>query len=685
MKLNKIKLNNIRSYVEQEINFPSGTVLLGGDIGSGKSSILLAIDFALFGLRLGELTGSSLLRNGADKGHVELDFEVGGKNIIIKRSLKRGKTVNQDEGFISVDGEMRNATATELKQKILELFNYPPELLKKSKSLVYRYTVYTPQEEMKQILLGDKDFRVDTLRKVFGIDKYKRVRENVDIVNYKLKEKRKLYAGMIADLEVKKSDLAEKERKIGDLEKQLVVINADLKTLIAGINEHKENLAKIEDNIKRLDSLKKELEINDVRLTSLVGKKSELHKEIETLVLQIKSLEKDIDDDKGEGFDKDKKVDRELRIKELQEEVNKLNLKINELNTKKKLSEDLKNKMITIDNCPTCKQEVNKEHKHHITEREDSLILGINKQMEELRVKRINSEKEFEIIKKEYDEILIIERKHDMNKLRYNNLSEKIERKDKLIKEAEEIKKNIGDLNIKNAELYKEIDAFGKLGNKYDEIKEIIEGTDDRLKSLEVEKGGIDKELTLVLEIIENLKKEIKKKEIVKEKIVYLGELQHWLSENFKKMMEIMEKKVMLAVHSEFNSLFQKWFNMLIEEDIMNVRLDEEFTPVIEQNGYETDFLHLSGGEKTAASLAYRLALNQVINTVMSVINTKDLLILDEPTDGFSAEQLDRVREVLNEIDTKQVILVSHEPKIESFVDSIIRLNKSEHVSEVIE
>ena len=56
---------------------------------------------------------------------------------------------------------------------------------------------------------------------------------------------------------------------------------------------------------------------------------------------------------------------------------------------------------------------------------------------------------------------------------------------------------------------------------------------------------------------------------------------------------------------------------------------------------------------------------------------------MDEPTDGFSDEQLDRVRMVLDELKTEQIIIVSHESKIESFVDRIIRLEKNEHVTKV--
>ena len=125
----------------------------------------------------------------------------------------------------------------------------------------------------------------------------------------------------------------------------------------------------------------------------------------------------------------------------------------------------------------------------------------------------------------------------------------------------------------------------------------------------------------------------------------------------------------------EFSKLFSEWFSMLVS-DSFNVRLSEDFTPVIEQQDYELDYAYLSGGERTAIALAYRLALNQVINSFLSKIKTRDLVILDEPTDGFSDQQLDKMREVLDELNISQLIIVSHEQKIESFVDNVIKFKK---------
>src|SRR3989338_6409704 len=101
MRLKRLKIENIRSYENQEIIFPSGSTLFSGDIGAGKTTILLAVEFALFGLQPSQ-KGSSLLRNGADSGKVYLEFEIEGKEIILERSLKKGsKSISQDYSAIT--------------------------------------------------------------------------------------------------------------------------------------------------------------------------------------------------------------------------------------------------------------------------------------------------------------------------------------------------------------------------------------------------------------------------------------------------------------------------------------------------------------------------------------------------------------------------------------------------------
>jgi len=60
-----------------------------------------------------------------------------------------------------------------------------------------------------------------------------------------------------------------------------------------------------------------------------------------------------------------------------------------------------------------------------------------------------------------------------------------------------------------------------------------------------------------------------------------------------------------------------------------------------------------------------------------------NLLILDEPTDGFSKTQLSKVRDVLQELKSQQIILVSHEKELETYVDNIFKITKDAGMSRI--
>jgi exonuclease SbcC len=169
-----------------------------------------------------------------------------------------------------------------------------------------------------------------------------------------------------------------------------------------------------------------------------------------------------------------------------------------------------------------------------------------------------------------------------------------------------------------------------------------------------------------------------------KEELNKVISLQDWIEKKFVNVSALIEKQVMLAIYHEFNDLFRRWFSILIEENSMTAMLDDSFSVAVSQDGHDTPVEYLSGGEKTSVALAYRLALNKCINDMVSEIKTKDILILDEPTDGFSESQLDKVRDVLEQLSIKQILIVSHESKIETFVDNVIRIAKVNSVSKVV-
>jgi len=673
MILKKIYIENIRSYKKQEISFPRGSTLLSGDIGSGKTTILLAIEFALFGLQPGQ-KASSLLKNGENNAKIILEFEVDDKSVTIERSLKKNKTISQDSCSITINNERFEGSVTEIKNRVLQLLNYPLEFSKKT-NLLYKFTVYTPQEEMKQIILEPRDIRLNTLRHVFGIDKYKRIEENTAIVTSKLRERIRTNEGSFYDLDNEKNNLQNKIDYLNELKEKQKKSILDYENSLKERELKEKSLNEIQEKINEKNSLLNEKEKSKILINEKQQQINSLNNLIKTLNLQIEEAEKI-------KFNKEEFDSLNQRIEfqnSKEEELNKNNIKtissINSLESKKREAISLKEKISRLEKCPTCFQNVPEEYKRNIFENVEKEINEIDKNLSSLLDEKNLISDSLNNIKKIKEDFNKRKSEMDLIRIKLENLQEKKQRineslsqKNSIEKDLELLNKHINNLDetIKNFEIYNSI---------FDERKKELELAKSKESKLAIKKAEINKEIQLIEINIKEIDKKIKEKQEIKNKTEKLREIEYWLSQKFLELILFTEKQVLLTLREEFSNLFSKWFSILVS-DSLSARLDDEFTPIIEQEDYELDYSFLSGGERTAIALAYRLALNQVINSVLSKIKTRNLTILDEPTDGFSSQQLDKIRDVFNQLDVEQLILVSHEPKIESFVDNIIRFNK---------
>ena len=687
MFLKSIKLHNIRSYESQEIIFPSGSVLLAGDIGSGKSTILLAIEFAIFGAKKGELPAYTLLRHGKKEGSVELKMQIENNEVIIKRTLKRSNDdIKQEAGYIIINGSKKDGTTEELRAITLDLLGYPKELIKKGKDLIYRYTVYTPQEDMKQILYENKDARLDTLRKVFNIDKYKRIKDNSGIIIRFLRERKKYLDGFVMDLDYKKKELNERKKEILEIDQIVMELTPKIDEIKKITSEKKNSIESIENEIKELNALRHDLGITETNLKNKIDQNNRINEEIKKMDTQIEMLQKEIENKNLNQIKEiTEKIDgKEKELSELENIYKNTIKKIRELEVKIEHCKDTMQKIQDLDICPVCEQKVDAEHKQHIHSREDKQQEELIGQVKNFREQESKMEKIKLELKKELD-LLVKEQNHfSILKIKFENLEDKKSAREEKHSLKERIKKEIGLLNSKKIELNSKIQKYAETEEKYKIVKKEIDELLPQERFLEGEKREYETKKQLIGRFIVNLEKEINEKQKAKEKLSYLSQLINWIDEFFINLMSTMEKHVMISIHSQFNELFKNWFDVLMEDESLNVGIDEEFTPIIEQNGYETYIENLSGGEKTSVALSYRLALNKVINDIVAEIRTKDIIMLDEPTDGFSTEQLDKVRDILEQLNMKQVIIVSHEGKIESFVENIIRVQKNDNISVVV-
>ena len=854
MKLKTLRLHNIRSYEDQEIDFRDGITLFEGDIGSGKSSILHSIEFALFGL--GNLRGTHLLRVGEREGKVELDLRVNelpytfGRTLIRKRS-----TVGQDTGYIIENDTRTEYNATEMKRRALQILNFREPTNPRSHSVIYRYAIFTPQEQMREVIRQKADRRKETLRKAFGVEEYSIAAGNAGIISRGLQSVITALERSQKEIErvdkefVKAEQLRDKTKEEqSNAKSELIDLNSEISTLNAQITEKKkeeEELNQLSTEIELLNQLvaQKNREIQEagenleaahkkIQTASEAEEKvKELKPDYETLLKlrsEIQGLEKkytayteaqrekgllvsDIDGERekyqelirrageqlesveSEITDLEETVEQisplENQAKQLQEEtarIGELNSNLTEtvrvissftqqskrLDTEKSSKQDEWAEVESLEIgalCPQCQQELTQKHygilkekyQTEINQLEKSIkeiapkiehnkiienktreeleelektqrtlnelnlqLKGLKTQLEGLEpkkeeAKRISSEvSDFESKLKddffakaklekieEFDETIRTLQPHvalyEISKAQIQEYEKKqlekkyieakntADRKTEYLEEEKGLKLRISTLEEETQQKREELDHNK---NIYEENKTVIEELKTLREQLEKKRkreGELNNintrsetEITRIDKEIQGLRTQLKEYREDLEKAEIYRIIRRWLDEALIPSFSSIEKNVLLTLNQEFNSLFQRWFENLIESGELNGYIDEDFTPMVEQGGYELEVESLSGGEKTSVALAYRLALNTIVKRVTDTMKS-NLLILDEPTDGFSRDQLYKMREILHDLNCEQIIMVSHETELESVADHIYRVSKQGTTSTV--
>ena len=671
MILKTLKLENIRSYAEQTVSFPVGTTLFEGDIGSGKSTVLMAIEFALFGL--GSEKGGALLKAGAKKGLVSLCFEVEGKEYEVCRSLERkAKSVQQSDCSLKTDGTVLQLSASEMKEKILDIlaFNEPPD--PKAQSVIYRYAIFTPQEEMKAIIWMRADARLQTLRKAFRIEDYRIALDNSSTLARTIREKAIKLASHASDLENCREKCKAKRAEIRRCEEELIGLNMNRGSL-------DEKLAKLRE---RLDSLRRSKDA----LGKAVGEVPLLEKQMKEKNGEVVKLEAETEEFSGEIGKLQSEVEKLSRVQqptpkataELKEELKTLREKERELRSVEnvigaKISdyEFVEQKRV----CPTCDRPADP------MEFEEKIKLKMEEKFKASQ-EVVACETEIKGIESLQESL----REYEAAQVSLQNLNERIARnKDGMERDNQKIHELRGQVEEAKEKLEKarqQVDEFERISGETEGVSKDLNEVDLQLRKIENRISGFQATRNGLVDQMEELEGEIRSKEKERKVAENLKEYTIWLEEFLMPTLEAIEKYVMMNINQEFNQTFQKWWGMLVEDTSKESRIDEDFTPTVEQDGYEQDYTYLSGGEKTSLALAYRLSLNTIVQKVSAGIKS-NLLILDEPTDGFSKEQLFKIRDILDELKCPQVVIVSHERELESFADQVMRVEKKDGVSQI--
>ncbi|MCL4399220.1 hypothetical protein M1293_01770 [Candidatus Parvarchaeota archaeon] len=222
------------------------------------------------------------------------------------------------------------------------------------------------------------------------------------------------------------------------------------------------------------------------------------------------------------------------------------------------------------------------------------------------------------------------------------------------------------------------------------EAKKNLERMRLSINSLEIEKSKLEKEIELVkarreenVLHLDALKAEAKKlasinKEVEKEERTL--KLINSLRQDLKYIREYVRNKFI----GQFKEVFRERFTDLRSDQDYSVDIDNEYNVTVNMNGETADARILSGGEKTAVALAYRLALSSVSATMGGEMRI-ETLVMDEPTSGFDREDINSFTDAIMRIkDVSQIIIVTHEENMKKIADNLIEINKNQNGSTAV-
>ncbi len=669
--IESVELTNFISHRDTTLKFDSGVTLFIGHNGSGKSSVIDAITFALYGQHTRK-SNKNLIKRGCNSSLVQVEVTIGGRKFKAIRGLNpSGQLMNaklielKPEGMVEIVTGERKQFAESVVEEVTKVLGLDYSKL--------RVAAVVQQGELDTIIKAQPREFKELINSLFGLDK-------LDSAFQSMKDLIQLFRAKL------RSKIGYDDLQISDVNEALDTIQTEYKEAIdvlKGLEEEKRYLA---DKIEQLNSVIEKLEplnsrINELRSTEsallnyVSSERTKITKELTKKVELVSNAKKYLQV-------LTKKDHLESKLAKLQNSLSVLDKNIqNVSNDIGKLTGllEFSDKLQIVDGrCPVCNSPVNKINKiydvTHIKKElhaktkeqkklhEEKVLLKANERklrQEELEVSNAesflkdNKIHSIDDVKKITDEI-------ESDKYEIEKIPEKI------TKEADPEQLAIDDyskgLATNIAKLRKEVKVFDI--KKYETAKkDQQELLTKRLPNLEEQIGEYRNKVKQAQKDLDNLKLATEELDRARQYVK--------LFENIRDSVYHRDGVVgtslrtwALKTISQKASEYTAMFNMSISRLELKEKARDVSVECYGRSG-AIDMESLSGGEKVAVALALRLGMAYVMAS-----GRLDFIILDEPTTHLDEERRRSLVRIITEAfraglgPLSQIIIITHDSEI---------------------
>lgn len=737
MILKKVIIENIRSHEYLEFEPASiGVTAISGENGAGKSTIVDAFSWSLFGTRLHGLRNKNYIREGVDAKEKTVQvtsyIRVGNTDFMIKRKITSNEgaceckvfSYNEEIG----DWEFESGPAvTHAESFIRSILNIDEK--------GFLSSVFIQQKQVDQIVSASPTERGQVIEKLIGVsaitESTKLAREEsralqraADIIQPGSLEDEK---AKVDEFKIKvttaKDNLKEVEEALKTLEQELVVLRAT-EQAETELQNHLDSLNTSLDNVKKDDSYLKE---NLKNYTKILKDNSEI-----SIDYKLKEI---IEEELSESLEKEKAIQNELnniniqitRYASLFEETlnyDEIKAAYDEITDN---YNDLMNKKSVLDEALMGLKVKVKSVKQHLELLKSGAaecpvcghpILNPEEEFKKHTEEQNENKKEFKQIKEELTELEEAISKIGNDKTQYEALLEKATeqvnsvddfKKAKENKQTKEAELNSIQLVInKNREQLADINANEKHRDLINTAKEQVTISEQRLKDNKKERARLEKEISTLNVLPKSTYKvllnNLKEKEdlLVKtniQKASLDGELKLIVEQakqavqDYKRCKEASENYERLhnqiTIMNLTNQSLIKFKEQRIKNSIPELTdiaseilarfTDNKFTQLILTDKFETFVITENNVKRPVSQLsggelsAAAIALRLAIALFLNN-GQQHLLILDEVLTAMSSDRSQLILETITSLTNAQIILIAHNDGINSFADKVVHL-----------
>ena len=332
IEFQKIRWKNFLStgnnFTEVQLNRSSSTLILGTN-GAGKSTILDALTFGLFGKPFRKINKPQLVNSINEKDClIEIEFKIGNKEYLVRRGIKP----NKFEVFI--DGDMVDQDS-----KVKDYQRYLEENI-----LKLNYKSFT-----QTVILGSATFV--PFMQLNANDRRDIIEDLLDI---------KIFTTMNDILKIKQSELKD---SLYDIDKHRELLDQKIDMQERYIEDAKTN------KTKAIELNQKKIEEKQIQIDNYLDNVTDLNSKIVDLTTLIS--------------DEDKVRKKQSKLDSLESQL---------MNSNKKNKKDI-TWFEEIDSCPTCKQGIDDGHRHSMIEDKKNKVVEIETAISQLteQFKQVNN------------------------------------------------------------------------------------------------------------------------------------------------------------------------------------------------------------------------------------------------------------------------------------------------------